>query len=362
MQMPLETSYSLSQIRDCALLSHDDTGSVDSLETETSGISGDRDDERFVTIPVVIPKFGVQEPHNTVQVSVSLDSPPTYWGLLDEIVSASESILWGFAEGDDGEFATAKREMEKYMHGRVFFHMAHQQYLVLAQKSSLTQHEATGNISEELEQPQQEKQKWKRSDGKPPRTVPKELSEERGKSTTPLRHQPLAEQTSQTASSQGDAGKTGRREPHNGAAHNKPAAPPCAVPSFAMTSTLDFVCECSGQTFPDMNLYKNTIPWFVCTELQDTCTAENAGNLAGQKNCTATYGDNCGTEDVQDHQGEGAATTTASSSTSAGSQSTPTSSSAPTSSTSEGAAPTAHIKHIGNGAAAVALGLLAYAL
>ncbi|KAI0535843.1 hypothetical protein GGR58DRAFT_423540 [Xylaria digitata] len=128
------------------------------------------------------------------------------------------------------------------------------------------------------------------------------------------------------------------------------------------TSTLDFVCECSGQTFPDMNLYKNTIPWFVCTELQDTCTAENAGNLAGQKNCTATYGDKCGTEDVQDHQGEGAATTTSSSSTSAGSQSTPTSTSEPTSSTSEGAAPTAHIKHIGNGAAAVALGLLAYAL
>ncbi|TGJ83978.1 hypothetical protein E0Z10_g4758 [Xylaria hypoxylon] len=126
------------------------------------------------------------------------------------------------------------------------------------------------------------------------------------------------------------------------------------------TDTLDFLCECSGETYPDMNKFKNTIPWFVCTELQDDCTAENAGNAAGQKNCTATFGDNCGTEDVQDHQGEGAATVTTSSSTSA--QSTPTPTAAPSSSTSEGAAPTAHIKHIGNGAAAVALGLLAYAL
>ncbi|KAK5629996.1 hypothetical protein RRF57_005711 [Xylaria bambusicola] len=101
---------------------------------------------------------------------------------------------------------------------------------------------------------------------------------------------------------------------------------------------------------------------FVCTKLQDNCIADNAGNLAGQKNCTATFKDHCGTEDVNDHKGEGAATVTPSSSTSAGPQSTSSTTSAPTTSSSDGAAPTAHVQFIGNGAVAVALGLLAYAL
>ncbi|KAI1311420.1 hypothetical protein F5Y03DRAFT_306697 [Xylaria venustula] len=128
-------------------------------------------------------------------------------------------------------------------------------------------------------------------------------------------------------------------------------------------SSLNFLCECEGQSYPDMNKFENTIPWFVCTQLQDDCTAQNAGNAAGQKNCTATYGSKCGTEDVNDHQGEGAATTsTSSSATSTTAKSTSTAE--PTTSSSSGAAsvPTAHVQHFGNGAAAVALGLLAYAL
>ncbi|KAI1202015.1 hypothetical protein F5X97DRAFT_250933 [Nemania serpens] len=126
-------------------------------------------------------------------------------------------------------------------------------------------------------------------------------------------------------------------------------------------ATLDFVCECAGQSFPDMNKFENTIPWFVCELLQANCIETNAGNLAGQKNCTATYQDNCGSENVEDHQGEGAATPTPSSTSSVAPQST---SAPPATSTSSGAAtvPTPHIQHIGNGAAAVALGLLAYAL
>lgn len=126
--------------------------------------------------------------------------------------------------------------------------------------------------------------------------------------------------------------------------------------------TLDFVCECGGNSYPDLNKFENTIPWFVCQKLQDDCTIANEGNLAGQKNCTTTYHDNCGTEDVQDHKGEGAgAATTSAATTTAGPQSTSTT---PESSSSSGAAavPTAHIQHIGNGAAAVALGMLAFAL
>ncbi|KAI1366763.1 hypothetical protein F5Y08DRAFT_118382 [Xylaria arbuscula] len=128
-------------------------------------------------------------------------------------------------------------------------------------------------------------------------------------------------------------------------------------------TTLDFLCECEGDSYPDMNLYQNTIPWFVCTKLQDNCIEANVGNANGQKNCTATYGDKCGTEDVNDHKGEGAATVTTSSSASAEPTSTESSTaSSLTSSSMDGAAPTAHAQFIGNGAAAVALGLLAYAL
>ncbi|KAI1114766.1 hypothetical protein F5Y14DRAFT_461152 [Nemania sp. NC0429] len=128
--------------------------------------------------------------------------------------------------------------------------------------------------------------------------------------------------------------------------------------------TLDFVCECEGESFPDMNKFENTIPWFVCELYQANCIATNAGNLAGQKNCTATYQDNCGTESVEDHKGEGAATPTPTPSSSSSSVAPQSTSAPPASSTSSGAAAVAtpHIHHIGNGAAAVALGLLAYAL
>ncbi|KAJ3578975.1 hypothetical protein NPX13_g1590 [Xylaria arbuscula] len=108
---------------------------------------------------------------------------------------------------------------------------------------------------------------------------------------------------------------------------------------------------------------QNNCDLFVCTKLQDNCIEANVGNANGQKNCTATYGDKCGTEDVNDHKGEGAATVTTSSSATAEPTSTESSTaSSLTSSSMDGAAPTAHAQFIGNGAAAVALGLLAYAL
>ncbi|TRX97769.1 hypothetical protein FHL15_001524 [Xylaria flabelliformis] len=130
------------------------------------------------------------------------------------------------------------------------------------------------------------------------------------------------------------------------------------------TTTLDFECECAGNSYPDLNKFMNTIPWYVCEQLQANCITANENNAAGQKNCTTTFQDNCGTESVQDHKGEGAATTTTtSSSTSAGSQPTTTTTGPQSSSSSAAAsAPTAYAHHIGNGAAAVALGLLAYAL
>ncbi|KAI0107603.1 hypothetical protein GGR51DRAFT_559409 [Nemania sp. FL0031] len=135
-----------------------------------------------------------------------------------------------------------------------------------------------------------------------------------------------------------------------------------AIINNCTPSTLDFECECAGGNYPDMNLYENTIPWFVCEQLQADCISTNAGNLSGQKNCTATYGDKCGTENVSDHAGEGAASTTTSSTSSSATAQATTTQPASSSSSGAAAAPTANMHHIGNGAAAVALGLLAYAL
>ncbi|KAI1176862.1 hypothetical protein F4777DRAFT_577577 [Nemania sp. FL0916] len=126
--------------------------------------------------------------------------------------------------------------------------------------------------------------------------------------------------------------------------------------------TLDFSCECAGNSYPDMNKYMNTIPWFVCMQLQSDCIDAHANDAAGQKNCTSTYKDHCGTENVQDHQGEGAASPTPSSSSSSVAPQSTTTQPATTSSSNAAAAPTAHIQVVGNGALAVGLGLLAYAL
>ncbi|XXG94805.1 hypothetical protein Hte_001063 [Hypoxylon texense] len=130
------------------------------------------------------------------------------------------------------------------------------------------------------------------------------------------------------------------------------------------TDTLDFSCVCQGGNEPDMNLYQNAMPWFVCERLQQNCITATENNAAGQKNCTETFGDKCGTENVADHAGEGASsstTTTSSASSSTGTAAAETGSSVSTSSSLGAAVPTS-VQFIGNGAAAAALGLFAYML
>ncbi|KAI1107904.1 hypothetical protein F4804DRAFT_296301 [Jackrogersella minutella] len=134
-----------------------------------------------------------------------------------------------------------------------------------------------------------------------------------------------------------------------------------AISNGCSTDTLDFQCVCEGGNSPDMNLYKNAMPWFVCERLQDNCITQTENNAAGQKNCTSTFGDNCGTENVADHAGEGATTSSSSSATPSGSA-TAASSSAGASSTSSAAAVPTNVQYLGNSAAAVAVGLFAYML
>ncbi|KAI5921710.1 hypothetical protein F4810DRAFT_712328 [Camillea tinctor] len=136
-----------------------------------------------------------------------------------------------------------------------------------------------------------------------------------------------------------------------------------AITNDCSTTDLNFDCVCQGGNEPDMNPYMNTMPWYVCTELRDECITANENNAAGQRNCTTSIGDKCGTENVADHAGEGSVSS--STTTSATSTATAAASSAASSSSTANAAPamaTANIHYLGNGAAAVAVGLLAYAL
>ncbi|KAI1383357.1 uncharacterized protein F4822DRAFT_75171 [Hypoxylon trugodes] len=135
-----------------------------------------------------------------------------------------------------------------------------------------------------------------------------------------------------------------------------------AITNDCSVDTLDFKCVCQGNNSPDLNLYENTMPWFVCEQNQDNCIQQTENNAAGQKNCTSTFSDHCGKESVADHAGEGSvSTTTSSSSAPSGSATAASSSAAPSSTSSAGAVPT-HVQYIGNGAAAVAVGLFAYML
>ncbi|KAM0806664.1 hypothetical protein AB5N19_07001 [Seiridium cardinale] len=65
-------------------------------------------------------------------------------------------------------------------------------------------------------------------------------------------------------------------------------------------STLDYDCACSDGTTPDMNEYVNSLPYFICEQAYENCITDNAGNAAGQGNCTTSIKDKCGTKNATD--------------------------------------------------------------
>ncbi|KAF7515287.1 hypothetical protein G7054_g14654 [Neopestalotiopsis clavispora] len=120
-------------------------------------------------------------------------------------------------------------------------------------------------------------------------------------------------------------------------------------------TTLDYSCTCSDGTEPDMNEYQDSLPYQAFSD----CISENTGSASGQKNCTTTISDECGTKVA----GSSSTTTTAAASSSSGtSAATAASSSVSSSSTSQAGAMPTGIQHLPNGAIAVAAGLLAMAL
>jgi len=123
-------------------------------------------------------------------------------------------------------------------------------------------------------------------------------------------------------------------------------------------NTLDFKCVCDNDESPDFNKYMDTMPFYVCKEDFDQCIAAHPNDQRGQDNCTTSINDKCPTGDYTKATKIGASETTSSSAAPTSSETAAPQSTQSTSTMPGGAMPTM----IGNGAAAVAVGLFAYML
>jgi hypothetical protein len=125
-------------------------------------------------------------------------------------------------------------------------------------------------------------------------------------------------------------------------------------------NTLSYACACADGSSPDLEQYKNTMPWFFCQQNFETCISTNVGNSNAQKNCTTSIQNKCGNETAS--QIVATTSTTAAptaSSTSTGSAASSASATVASSSSSTAAAAPTNLAYIGNGAAVVAAGLFA---
>ncbi|KAF7545374.1 hypothetical protein G7046_g9582 [Stylonectria norvegica] len=134
-------------------------------------------------------------------------------------------------------------------------------------------------------------------------------------------------------------------------------------------TTLAYNCTCaSNESAPGLQYYTQTLPTFICNELFSQCISSNVGNQDGQDACKKDISDLCGTldppkaaitADDSSSTTEGTSTGTASATaTSSGSGSSATDA-AVTSTSSDGFA-AATMVPAGKGAAAIAIGLMAY--
>ncbi|ROV91833.1 hypothetical protein VSDG_06526 [Cytospora chrysosperma] len=128
-------------------------------------------------------------------------------------------------------------------------------------------------------------------------------------------------------------------------------------------NTLDYSCTCSNGSAPGLQYYTQTIDTYVCQQAFTDCNEANVGNAAGQKNCTTSIQDNCGTLDPADFSAASPSTSSAASTASATSAASSSAASAAASSTASAAAAAAtNFQHIGTGALAAGMGVLAYLL
>ncbi|KAH8788510.1 hypothetical protein F5883DRAFT_610831 [Diaporthe sp. PMI_573] len=132
-------------------------------------------------------------------------------------------------------------------------------------------------------------------------------------------------------------------------------------------NTLVYSCTCQNGSAPGLQYYSQTMDSFVCQQAFQDCNTANVGNAKGQENCTTSIQDNCGTLDPADYSAAPSSTDSGSSGTatatsSGGSTSSTADSSAGASSSPSAAAAATNIQHLGTGALAAGMGILAYLL
>ncbi|KAI4751488.1 hypothetical protein E4T52_16046 [Aureobasidium sp. EXF-3400] len=137
--------------------------------------------------------------------------------------------------------------------------------------------------------------------------------------------------------------------------------------TLPIISDLTYTCVCNNGVSPDMSLYQNTIPSFVCQEYKGQCLATNAGNATAQDQCQKI---SCGNQTASNIISSSASATSSSASSSgSGTVASATSavasgaSSAASSASSAASTGAATAVTVGNGALLASLfGLFAYAL
>ncbi|KUI65798.1 hypothetical protein VM1G_01476 [Cytospora mali] len=128
-------------------------------------------------------------------------------------------------------------------------------------------------------------------------------------------------------------------------------------------NTLDFDCTCQNGSAPGLQYYTQTIDTYVCQQAFTDCNQANAGDANAQKNCTDTIQDSCGTLNPADYSASSSSTSSSAAATTATATSSGSASAtAASTTTSKAGAAATNFQHIGTGALAAGMGVLAYLL
>jgi len=71
-----------------------------------------------------------------------------------------------------------------------------------------------------------------------------------------------------------------------------------ADPSSLLQTTLTYSCLCANGSTPDLALYKNTLPDYICQANFAACIKAHPDDAVGQGKCKTDIQANCGTLDV----------------------------------------------------------------
>jgi hypothetical protein len=103
-----------------------------------------------------------------------------------------------------------------------------------------------------------------------------------------------------------------------------------------LQNNLTYSCICNNGSAPDLAVYQNTMPFYLCQAEFAACIAANAQSASGQQGCKKTYV--CGSLDPADVKSGPSASSSASASSSSAEPSATSSSTAKPSATHNAAA------------------------